>query len=103
MKEDNGRLVPRIYGTGTICWQNSALDQWTCYDVKLSAMFLPNVAAKKTLKEIKFLKSFLNFLKNVSHRECLQCFLHFKCLREGVNSKYYVNSYTLLKVPEKNY
>ena len=26
VKEDTGRPVPRIYGTGTTGWQNSALD-----------------------------------------------------------------------------
>ena len=28
VKEDNGRPVRRIYGTGTYCWQNSALDRF---------------------------------------------------------------------------
>ena len=35
MKEDNGRLVRRIYGTGTIGWQNTALYRRKFYDIKL--------------------------------------------------------------------
>ena len=35
VKEDNGRPVQRIYGTGTIGWQNSALDRRKFYDIKL--------------------------------------------------------------------
>ena len=34
-KEDNGRPVRRIYGTGTIGWQNSALDRRKFYDITL--------------------------------------------------------------------
>ena len=34
VKEDNGRPVRRIYGTGTISWQNSALDRRKFYDTK---------------------------------------------------------------------
>ena len=33
-KEDNGRPVRRIYGTGTIGWQNSALDRRKLCDIK---------------------------------------------------------------------
>ena len=36
VKEDNGRLVRRIYGTGTIGWQNSALDRRKFYDIKFN-------------------------------------------------------------------
>ena len=32
--KDNGRLVRRIYGTGTIGWQNSSLDRRKFYDIK---------------------------------------------------------------------
>ena len=32
--EDNGRPVRWICGTGTIGWQNSALDRWKFYDIK---------------------------------------------------------------------
>ena len=35
VKEDNGRPVRRIYSTGTIGWQNSALDRRKFYDIKL--------------------------------------------------------------------
>ena len=35
VKQDNGRSVRRIYGTGTIGWQNSALDRRKFYDIKL--------------------------------------------------------------------
>ena len=34
VKEDNGRPVRRIYGTSTIGWQNSALDQRKLCDIK---------------------------------------------------------------------
>ena len=34
VKEDNGKPVRRIYGTGTIGWQNSALDRRKFYDIK---------------------------------------------------------------------
>ena len=34
VKEDNGRPVRRIYSTGTIGWQNSALDRRKFYDIK---------------------------------------------------------------------
>ena len=36
VKEDNGRPVRRIYGTGTMGWQNSALDWREIYDIKSS-------------------------------------------------------------------
>ena len=35
VKEDNGRPVPRIYGTGTVGWQNTAPDRRKFYDIKL--------------------------------------------------------------------
>ena len=35
VKEDNGRPVRRICATGTIGWQNSALDRREFYDIKL--------------------------------------------------------------------
>ena len=35
VKEDNGRPVLRIYGIGTIGWQNSALDRRKFDDTKL--------------------------------------------------------------------
>ena len=35
VKEDNGRPVQRIYSTGTIGWQNSAVDLRKFYDIKL--------------------------------------------------------------------
>ena len=35
VKEDNARPARPIYGTGTIAWQNSALDRWKFYDIKL--------------------------------------------------------------------
>ena len=35
VKEDNCRPVRRIYGTGTIGWQNSALDRRKFDDTKL--------------------------------------------------------------------
>ena len=35
VKEDNGRSVRRVYGTGTIGWQNSALDGRKFHDIKL--------------------------------------------------------------------
>ena len=35
VKEDNGRPVQQIYSTGTIGWQNSAVDLWKFYDIKL--------------------------------------------------------------------
>ena len=35
VKEDNGRPVRRIQGTGTIGCQNSTLDQRKFYDIKL--------------------------------------------------------------------
>ena len=41
VQEDNGRLVRRIYGTGTIVCQNSALDQWELYDVKHKIPVVP--------------------------------------------------------------
>ena len=44
VKEDNGRPVRRIYSTGTIGWQNSALDRRKCYDIKFT---------KSNLKEKK--------------------------------------------------
>ena len=34
VKQDNGRSVRRIYVTGTIGWQNSALDRRKFYDIK---------------------------------------------------------------------
>ena len=34
-KEDNSRPVQRICGTGTIGWQNSAVDLRKFYDIKL--------------------------------------------------------------------
>ena len=34
LNEDNGRSVRRINGTGTIGWQNSALDRRKFYDIK---------------------------------------------------------------------
>ena len=34
-KEDNSRPVQRICSTGTIGWQNSAVDLWKFYDIKL--------------------------------------------------------------------
>ena len=36
VKEDNGRPVQRIYGTGSIGWQNSALDRGKFYDMKFT-------------------------------------------------------------------
>ena len=39
VKEDNGRPVRRIYSTGTIGWQNSALDRRKFYDIKLKSIF----------------------------------------------------------------
>ena len=35
VKEDNGRSVRRVYDTGTIGWQNSALDGRKFHDIKL--------------------------------------------------------------------
>ena len=41
VEEDNDRPVRRIYGTGTIGWQNSALARRKFYDIKfpLSCQF----------------------------------------------------------------
>ena len=36
VKEDNGRPVRRIYGTGTIGWQNSVLNRRKFYDRKFN-------------------------------------------------------------------
>ena len=41
VEEDNDRPVRRIYGTGTIGWQSSAIDRRKFYDIKfpLSGQF----------------------------------------------------------------